>query len=459
MSYEVSMNKCYEKKVSCTFNAEELAEFGKKAFLKVKKGASIKGFRKGKAPEAMIKQIYGRDIELETREMCINDAYGKFLTETKTYPLSQAKIENEAYKANENYSFDIIIEVYPEFDLKEYTGMQFEEKIVSVEDSEIEENLKKIQNDYATVKPLPESEIVNGSIVEIEIKPKTLADAKWETQTIVVGEKSNEDIDKNLLGMKKGEEKDILFGNDDNKQEVQVRIKEVSEKILPELNDEFVKTIDAKYETLEALKDELKEGILKQKTTQAENQLLGKIMQKLIEIHEDLDIPPTMLNSYLNDMVEGAMKQFGQAGIDKEVMRNIYKETALNNLKQQFIAQKIIEAEKLSVAEEEIENFYKETAEKSKIDIAKVRKYYGKKEKKDGIVTQLLDNKFRKLLKEKNNIVMVEKLAEEIEAEKKAKEENAKEKKTTEKPKTEKKAPKKVAKKTTKAKSTKKEDK
>jgi len=419
MKTEETLIKSYQKKVVFEVAAEEMKKYYDKAFAKIKKTASINGFRKGKAPASLLLRSYGRSIEMEAIDMAINESYRNYLMEKRITPLSQAQIENvDAYKADENFKFTAILEIHPDIKLKEeiYSDLEVEQLKVKVTDEEIAATEKKLLDDYSTVKPSEEA-IKTGSIVKIELKP--VKSDNWEEKTITVGEKAEEEkMDKQLIGLKKGEEKTISFEDAEGKTvELNVKIKEVSEKETPELNDEFVKNLDAKFTSVEIFKAEMKKNILEQKEKNSENGMFNSLVTKIVANYEGLEVPPTILDSYLNDVVASTKKQFGDAaGIDDEMLKNIYRESATQSLKWEYLKQAIIRDNKLEVKEEAIENKLKEIAEKNNMDVKEIKAFYKSREHKNMLIAEIMEENIREFLKSKNTIKFVDELTVDKEA-------------------------------------------
>ena len=410
MKTEITSIKSYEKKVSFEISAEDMEKTEQKTFQKIRKTAKIDGFRQGKAPVNVVRKKYDNMIHGETIEVTISDAYSEFMAANKEiYPLSQPKIEDISYNKGEALTFSAIIEVYPEFELKDFAGIKGEKLIVKVEDNELEDAITKIRRDYGSSKSVDE-EIKTGSIAKIKVKQKDMPDSSFEEKDIVVGAKKEDEIDTHVLGMKKGEEKIIPFTHEGKTTELDVRIIDVLEEILPEFTDEFVKTVDKKIESAAAFKEKIKLNIFDQKNNQAEAQLMDKIIQEIVKKHDNFEVPPTVLNKYIDDIVENAKKQYGDIGIDPATLRGFYQENATLSLKWEYIKHKIVEANKLTVGEEDVNNKFNEIAEKLKMDIEKVKGYYGGQEKLDMFKRDILEEKIKNYVFSISNLTEVEKL-------------------------------------------------
>jgi trigger factor len=408
MKTETRTEAGYKKIISFEIEKDELDGFRKKAFDKFRKTAKIDGFRPGKVPESIVKTKFAASIEAEAVNEAINDTYREYLISNNLYPLSEPLIEN-IDKKEDVLKFTAAVETYPEFELRPYSGMVVEQEKSEVTEKHKIDALKDLLEQFATKKET-DSPVSKGHVVDISIRPAGKDDAKWEPQSVEIGRNPDEKLDEQFIGMKKGEIKTVSLdpsGKEDKNYMFDVRIDNVSEKILPELNDEFAKTYDAKFNSAEELKNDIAERLERGRRIEEENRIYDKLAKKITEAHDNFEVPPTILSKYLDDLTLNAQKQYGKS-VSRDMLKNIYAENAKNSLKWEYLRHAITEKEALEVTEEDIENRMKEIAEEGRIDIEKVKSYYSKKEKKQMMKDDLLDKKLRKLLKEKNTVNFVD---------------------------------------------------
>lgn len=408
MKTESRLENGYKKIIEFEVDKAELDGYRKASFEKVKKTAKVDGFRPGMAPESMLRARYGASIEVEAMNDAINSSYKNFIIENNIYPLSEPLIEN-VDKKDEILKFTATLETFPEFDLRSYTGMAIEHEKAVVTEEDVNAAVIDILEKHSSSREVEEP-VANGHVVDLAIKPANMPDAKWENQTVEIGKNPNDTVDKDLIGMKKGEIKTVSLnptGQKDQSFELEIKIEKVGKKILPELNDEFAKTYDAKFTTVEDLKKDLAQNIEKNKVSAQEMEVFEKFAKKITDSHDNFDVPPSILNKYLDDMVSNAQKQYGKS-IDKNMLRDLYKQNAETALKWEYIRHKIMDAERLSVSDEDVDGKITQLAEERSIDIDKIRKYYSSKEKKQMLKEDLLDKKLREFLKEKNTVNFVE---------------------------------------------------
>jgi trigger factor len=408
MKTESRLENGYKKIIEFEVDKAELDGYRKASYEKIRKTAKVDGFRPGMAPESILRARYGSSIEVEAMNDAINSSYKNFIIENKIYPLSEPVIDN-VDKKDEILKFTATLETFPEFDLRSYTGLTIEHEKAVVSAEDINAAVNEILEKHSSSKETEEA-VADGHVVDVAIRPANMPDAKWENQAVEIGKNPNDTVDKELIGMKKGEIKTVSLnptGQKDQSFELDIRIEKIGKKILPELNDEFAKTYDSKFATVDDLKNDLAENIEKSKLSAQELEVYEKFAKKITDAHDNFEVPPSILNKYLEDMVANAQKQYGK-NIDKNMLRDLYKQNAEVALKWEYIRHKIMEAEILSVSDDDVDNKITQLAEERAIDIDKIRKYYSSKDKQQMLKEDLQDKKLREFLKEKNTVNFVE---------------------------------------------------
>ena len=410
MKTESKTEKGYKKTVSFEIDGAELDKYRKTSFEKFRKTAKVDGFRPGKVPEVMLRTKFAAGIEAEAVNEAVNSSYKEYLIENNIYPLSEPVIENIDRK-DDALTFTAVLEVFPEFELRSYSDISVEQNRSAVTEKEVEDSLNRLLDTYSSEKETDDP-VKKGQVGDISIRP---AGSDWQKQTVEIGKNENEKIDEQFIGMKKGESKTVKV-DENPEHDLEVRIDKVSEKILPELNDEFVKRYDPAIEGVEGLMKDVRNRLEKNRELNESREIFDKLAKKIVEGHDNFDVPPTILNRYIDDIVENARKQYGK-GIDREMMKNIYGQNAEVSLKWEYIRHKIVENENITVSDEDVKTRLEEIAKENSIDIEKVEKYYSPKEKKQMLKDDLLDRKMRDILLAKNKVSFVEPAKEQSETE------------------------------------------
>jgi len=318
----VKINKLPKSQIELEIevSAEELDRFIEKACFNLGRNLEIKGFRKGKAPKEFIEKEIGKEkILIEAANLAVEENYRKAVLENKIEAVFQPKIEIKKLALGNPFIFSAKTAVLPEVSLPDYKKIasKVERKEISVEDKEVEPALKWLQKSRAkfSAKNQPAQK---GDFVEIEYnlsrnkdkelgslslkEPSSLKDA------FILGEGHFlQGFEEKIIGMKSGEEKENITLNKDGKDIVlKVKIISVQNVEFPELNDEFAKSA-AKFDNLDALKKNIKQGLVLEKE-QAEKQRLRQEILERIGEKAKIEIPDVLIENEQKQMLENLKK-------------------------------------------------------------------------------------------------------------------------------------------------------
>ena len=203
----------------------------------------------------------------------------------------------------------------------------------------------------------------------------------------------------------------IVRGKAGKKVEFKVEVKEVKVRLMPELDDEFAKDIDEKYETLDALRTAVFTELKEEKEAALEGDLNDRIMQKLLESHS-FDVPERLVRFEVEEMIkqtESNLERSGltleSAGISRDDLAKNNRETAVKRVKGDFILKKIAEVEDIKLADEDIERGYQRIADEYNMSVAEVKGFFQRREEVLPFVNELLNEKILRFLRESANLV------------------------------------------------------
>ncbi len=391
-------------KLSLTVGKEHAAKEYKDLLTKYAKDVQIKGFRKGKVPVSVLERKFGEGIKQEAAANLMDKALKAAIEEVEEKPLGYdyPEVQGEpVLNPEEDFSFELIYDTFPEVKFGEYKGLEIEETQVKILKKHENAELEKIQEQNSVVMDKADETVEKDNIVTIdyvEVSGKEeVEDTKREDFVFTVGTGYNlYKIDKQLIGMKKGEEKVISkrykedFENADlagRSVKIKVLIKAVKEKQLPELDDELAQDVNEKFETLDDLRKDIKKQLKEKAAAKIDGSKMEQIIDKLVE-SSDIDLPASMIkaeqeNNWRNflqqsQVQEEQMLQFLEMqGQTKEQMLESWKENAAKSLKSQLIFNKIIEDEKIEVSDDEMEEEIKKQAEMYNMPVEDLKKSFG----------------------------------------------------------------------------------
>ncbi|WP_066363659.1 trigger factor [Herbidospora mongoliensis] len=355
---------------------EELEPSLKAAYKKVAQQVRVPGFRPGKVPARIIEQRFGRAVVLEET---LNDAlpglYGRAVDEVDLFPVSQPEIEVTRIDDGQQVEFTAEVDVRPTFDLPVYEGTEVTVDPATVGDDDVEVQLDALRQRFATLAGV-ERPATKGDYVVMdlraEIDGRNLEEQQAADVSYEVGAGSVlEGLDAALEGLSADEEKTFsttLVGGENAGEEADViiNVKSVKEKVLPELDDEFAQ-LASEFDTLEELKNSIREQVRRNKLIEQVVQAREKAVDALIG-SLDIPLPESALKSEIDARKHNLEHQISESGLSREAYFRLYQTSeeerfaefdanSARALKMGFVLDKIVKAEDIGVAEEELTQF------------------------------------------------------------------------------------------------------
>jgi len=399
-----------ERKMSVVLPLEQVQEIRTAVFDEISKSAKIKGFRPGKAPVNVIESAYKNEILSEVATRLVHESLESALNEVDASPITRPQIDPpKEFTTDKDFEYTAVFEVLPEFEVSEYKELPLKKEVGEVSDEDIEQALKHLREHRAEVKPYEEEKAVEaGDIAVIDFEGSLdgvpIEDLKKTDVPFVVGEhKMIPEFEENVIGMKKGEEKefDVTYDEDFQIEEAagkkvnfKLVVKDVQQRVLPELSDELAKEIGV--DDLESLKVKIKEDLGRQLDQQSQTKLRADLLDVLVERNE-VDAPPSLVHEEAHRLAQGIQQNLQQRGmpereLDEEAQRMI-AERSLRNVKASIILGAISRAEEIKVSEEDINENLSGIAQGYNISTEQVREIYEQNKLLDGLEANLAEQK------------------------------------------------------------------
>ena len=396
-------------------SAEEFEAGLNAAYNKNKNKISVPGFRKGKAPRKMIEQLYGSQIFFEdAANEIIPDAYADAAKESGLDIVSQPKVSIEQLEAGKPFIFAAEVAVRPEVELGEYKGVEVTKADAEVTDADVEEELKKVQDQNSRTVSVEDRAVKDGDMTVIDfegfIDGEAFEGGKGENYPLTIGSHSFIDtFEEQMIGMNIGEEKElnVTFPEDYHAENLKgkpatfkVTVKEIKEKQLPELDDDFAQDV-SDFDTLAEYKDDLKKKIAERKESEAKAKKESEAIEKVVEAAK-MDIPQAMIDTQVNRMLEDFAMRLQQQGLSVEqyfqytgmtadkIMEEM-KPEAVKRIKNSLVLEAVAKAENIEVSEEEFEAELQKMADMYQMEIEKIKEFMQDaeaKQMKDDIAIQ-----------------------------------------------------------------------
>ncbi len=415
MQTTVTEINSYSRKLTVELTPQELQKLERKIIRRYQKKADIPGFRPGKAPESLIRKRYQDLILQELIDEALQAYYGEAIEESGLEPVAQGKITDlKLEEIEKGLVFEVELEVEPEIELKKYKGLKVEKDVLQVTDENVNQALENIREQFATVKEVEEAKeghVVHFDAQELDEGNVPIVGHKYENLSAELGSgKFDLEIEKQLIGIKTGEKRIVTQEIPATEKQpaqitrLEIEAKKIEEKELPELDDEFVKNLpESDMETLEELKERLRENIQRDFDRKSEETLNQRLIDELLK-ENPFDVPPSMVENYLNEMVNDLKRQAGDQPIDEEAVRSNYRPAAIHHIRWYFLKKKIAEVENIQVTDEEVKKLIDESSgieEKFKEHLKNDRSYINR------LKDDLLEKRILDFLKENAEIVEI----------------------------------------------------
>lgn len=405
MSVQVENLEKNMAKLTIEVAADELEKAIQGAYLKQKGNINMPGFRKGKAPRAMIEKMYGVGIFYEdAANALIPEAYSKAADESGIDIVSQPEIDVVQLESGKPFIFTAEVAVKPEVTLGEYKGVEIPKVELEVTEEEIEAELKKEQEANSRVVDVDDRAVADGDTVKLDfegfVDDVAFEGGKGEDYPLAIGSNSFiPGFEEQLIGVKIDEPVDVKVTFPEEYQAAELAGKDavfkcvvhkIEMKELPELDDDFAKDV-SEFDTLEEYKADIKKNLLVKKEEDAKRAREDAAVDKVIE-NAQMEIPDPMIENQMGQLMDDfarrmqsqgiTMEQYMQiTGADQNAMREQMRPQALKRIQSRLVLEKIAEAEDIQIAEDKFEAELVKMAEMYKMEVDKIKELMGDYEK------------------------------------------------------------------------------
>ncbi|WP_322507916.1 trigger factor [Anaerolinea sp.] len=394
MKLEILDRDDHQKQIVAEFDSETLEKFKRQAARKISERTKIPGFRPGKAPYEMVRRIVGDNVILEEAiELLIDEAYPKILDETKIEPYGPGKLDEIVSMEPPKFSF--LIPLQPEVDLGNYREIREEYTPPEVADEDVEKILNRLRRRAGTAVPV-ERPAQQGDLVAIKMSAHLINPEEGQEKILIeennfemIAGVSEEHTDEEgyewpfpgfvqeLIGVSAGEKKVVKhtfsasdFSDDLAGQEAEFvfEVESVKEIVLPELDDSFAHLMGP-YETLEALKNDIRQQLLSGKLQEYQRNYVDRVVDRLVE-GATVKYPPVMVEDEVEHLLRHLEEDLGKQQMDLEAYlkaRQITREELIEkeirpaaeaNVKRNLVLEEFARQEQIQIKASEIQTIY-----------------------------------------------------------------------------------------------------
>ena len=405
MSLQVEKLEKNMAKLTIEVPAEEFDAAIKNAYNKNKNKFSIPGFRKGKAPLAMLEKMYGAGIFYEDAANEVIDAsYPKAAEESKEEIVSTPEIKVTQIEKGKAFIYEATVALKPEVTLGEYKGVEVKKAEAVVTDEDVENELTAARKKNGRLIDVEDGAIEDGDNTIIDftgyIDDKTFDGGAGTDYPLVIGSHSFiEGFEDQLIGKKKGETCDVnvTFPAEYHADELAgkpakfvVTIKEVKRNELPELNDEFASEV-SDFDTLDEYKADIRKKLQEKKEQDAKVENENNVIEKVVE-NAQMELPQPMVDTQAREMVENYARRLQSQGLNindymkytgmtPEKLMEQMRPEAEKRIKTRLVLEKVVEVENVEVSDEKLDEQINEIAVSYKLEGAKLKEMMGEREK------------------------------------------------------------------------------
>ncbi len=418
-----------KKKLSVEIESEEVEKKINAAYRELGKRAKVAGFRPGKVPRKILERRFGGDVTEDVTRDLINESFPKAIEEINTFPLGIPLFEKEALKQGQDFKYIAVMEVRPQFEVKDYLGLEVEKEKCSVSEEDVKARIEQIRmangklNSIDHDRPVEKDDYVVLDYEAFE-GDRFLEDIKASNFLLKVGSNDfHPQFERGLIGLKKDGEAEIEVKFEDSYYHAKlagkhlkfkVKVIDIKEMTLPEMSDEFARNLGADFEDLDDFRKKVRETIYKQEEKRIDRELKERLLNTIAE-NLDIECPQILIESEINYAVENFKQglirsgsSLDKTGITEEKLIEDFRPVSEKRVKDMLVLEKIAKQDKITVNDEDLAEGYKNLAANMGQDPEIVRQYYEARNLVDTLKDRLIEEKTLNYLVENAKILEVE---------------------------------------------------
>lgn len=406
MSVQVEKLEKSMAKLTIEVDSDQFNAAMEQAYQKSKSKIALPGFRKGKAPKAMIEKMYGAGVFYEdAANILIPDAYEAAAKESELDIVSQPEIDVVQIEKGQNFIFTATVAVKPEVTLGKYKGIEVEKKTAEVTEEEVTAEIDRARETNSRMITIDDRAAQDGDTVVIDfdgyVDGEQFEGGYAEDHSLVLGSHSFIDgFEEQLVGKNIGDEVDVnvTFPENYHAEELQgkpaifkVKVKEIKVKELPELDDEFAQDV-SDFDTLEEYKADVEKKLLENKEAALDREKEEEVIRQIIE-DATMEIPDQMVDTQSRQMMQEfaqriqaqglSVEQYMQfSGMTPQMMQEEIRPQALLRIQSRLVLEAVVAAENIEATEEEIAEELEKMASMYQMEIDKLKDLVGEEEQK-----------------------------------------------------------------------------
>jgi trigger factor len=376
-----------KREIQIEIPADEVGRMTDSLIQKYQKLARLPGFRRGHVPASIIRQRFSEDIKSEVVEALVPRFFRQETEKQGLIPVSQPRVSDLHIQEGEPLRFKASFEILPEIKLEGYKELRPEKPQITVTDEEVDQTLASLREQHATFTPVEGRPLADGDFAQVSLdgQPKESEGKPVHMDEILVeigGKNTMQEFNDNLRGASAGEEKtfEVAYPKDYSDQRLaghtftyNVKIHSIKQKSLPELNDDFAKELGAEFTGIEDVKKRIREGTEADKKHRAEHEAKDKLLAELVK-RNDFSVPESLVEHQIDVRLERGLRALAAQGMRADDMKKMdlnrlragQRDQAVQEVKASILLDKLADAEKIEVSDEEVDREIEALAQQSK---------------------------------------------------------------------------------------------
>jgi len=420
MQVTVEEAGAYTKRLKIVIPGEAVKKEIAKAYGKLASDVSIKGFRKGKAPRQVLEKNYDPKVKSEVGEKLIQDTYFDALGESKLDAVTHPEIRSQVYADDGSFVYEAEVAVRPDFDLGQYKGLALDLADGAASETEVSTALEAMRREVAPLRSVEGRGIQKDDVAVLDFQGyhegQEMPHVKAENYSVDVGSgRFGEEFENCIMGLSVGGKttREIDFPAEfpnpvlaGKKVEFRIEIKDIKERVLPALDDDFAREAGEEYSNLAELKKVIADKIAKEKQESQAGAMADQLMAQLLERH-DFEVPARLVafevNALIKEMENRLLAQnltLESAGLKRDELVDQYRDIATKRVKGDFLLKKIAEVEEIKLVDADMDRGFQRIAQQYNMQLDEVRKYFANRDDLLPFMNELLSEKIIHFLRE-----------------------------------------------------------
>ncbi|MFH1893507.1 MAG: trigger factor [Candidatus Zixiibacteriota bacterium] len=417
-TYNITEEKDCKRIIDIEIPKNKVDEKFEEVFRMLKKEAKIPGFRPGKAPMSVVKSRFGNDARSEVGETLIQDAFQEIIKEAKLSPIAPPVLSEVDFKDGEPIKFTASIEVAPDVKLEKIDGFTIKKPSEVITEADAEMAYSSILEMYASLEPSDEP-AAEGNHLTVDMEKisdpdNRMKESEFKDFSVELSrETSLPSFIDALVGTKAGDEREVTVDYPADYAEkslagstlkFKVKVTAVKKRVPPELNDEFFKKFGEELKSVDELKAKIKSDLEMRRKKEIQEDIREQAIKSVIS-HNQFEMPQSLLESYLDDVVEDFRKQQKGQKIDEAELRQKYRAVGIRMIRWNILMYEIAELKEIKVEKDDIDKWIDTFADRYNITVEQARQMLEQSKKVQDVRETVLEAKVMSYILDNSEIV------------------------------------------------------